>query len=530
MKSIYDQFKNAAERYPDHLALRFEQKTWSYSSLLGEIQKTAAKLVALGIQSRDVVAVSLPNCPEAVFLFYAISEIGAVSFNLHPLTPAATLEKEMEESHSHILFTLSLNEKEIRAGLSPEKKIIAVNPYQGVSLSKSLAFHFASKKAKGVLAFSRLAKSPSLPVVTVKEEDDAVYLNTGGTSGEPKIVRLSNHAINALACKGYPLIGGDLEAIKMLTAIPLFHGFGLTMGVHTPLSNGASSVLMLKFNTKEAIGYLKKGQATCIIGVPALYNALLSRDAFYGDWLQKQIIAFVGGDCVPDVLLNRWNETMEKYHSSARLYEGYGLTEAVNVANVNYAHNVKEGSIGKPLPGLKEIIIDPQTKQILPPGQSGEILIAGDTLMSGYLNDEDLTQQSFLTLEGTRYFMSQDYGYLDDEGYLYFRQRMRRIVKVKGESLCPSDLEEIALQDERIYDAYCYGYQSEKEGHVLRLAVVLRRGDHPAKAEAVEQDLKIAIAKKLPPVYQPDKIIFLTKLPRTPIGKIDDKSLTDLLK
>ena len=147
------------------------------------------------------------------------------------------------------------------------------------------------------------------------------------------------------------------------------------------LSIGGCTVLMLKFKTKEAIKILKKGYATCIIGVPALFNALLSRDAFYGPWLQRQNTAFVGGDAVPESLLTRWNSAMAKWGSSARLFQGYGLSETCAVSNVNYRGHAKVNTVGLPLPGLKEKIIDTETLQELKANQAGEICIAGNSIM-----------------------------------------------------------------------------------------------------------------------------------------------------
>ena len=154
------------------------------------------------------------------------------------------------------------------------------------------------------------------------------------------------------------------------------------MGAHTILSIGGCTILMMKFKTKDAIAILKKGYANCIIGVPALFNALLSRDAFYGPWLAGQNTSFVGGDAVPESLLDRWNDTMAKYGQRARLFEGYGLSETCAVANVNYRGHEKNGTVGQCLDGLKEIIIDTETLQPLPPNKLGEICISGNTVMT----------------------------------------------------------------------------------------------------------------------------------------------------
>jgi long-chain acyl-CoA synthetase len=528
--TLYEQLRASALAHPKDEAARFENKTWTYTAFLRQVDKAARKLERLGVKENDVIAVSLPNCPDALFLLYAINKVGAVSYNIHPLTPPAQMKGMLEKAKASMLFVLSLSADRYRKEIPLSFRLVAINPYRHVEFFKMLAVRLMSHSLKGISRYWMIRpvlKSHFVPA-NRKKEDDAVYLNTGGTNGEPKIVRLSNGAINTLAFEGYPLVGGDVRNIKMLTAIPLFHGFGLSMGAHTILSIGGSTILMMKFKTKDAIKLLKKGYATCIIGVPALYNALLSRDAFYGPWLQKQNTAFVGGDAVPDSLLERWNAAMEKYGSSARLYEGYGLSETCAVSNVNYRDHEKFGTVGEALPGLKEIIISTEDQHVLGPNEEGEILISGNSVMSGYLNAAP--EEGFLSLGGVKYLRTGDYGSLDEEGYLTYRQRLRRTVKVNGETLCPSDIESIALNDPDVYDAYAYAKDNARKGHVFRLAIVLRRGDHPADPELVKARLAKEIETKLVPSYQPEKIVVLTKIPHTPIGKIDNKAIEELEK
>jgi long-chain acyl-CoA synthetase len=526
--TLYEQLRQTVGRYPHYDAARFENKVWHYKAFLAQVDKAARKLRRLGVKEGDVIAVSLPNCPDALFLLYAINEVGAISYNIHPLTPPAQMKAMLEKSEAKMLFVLSLTASQYRKQIPLALRIVAINPYRHVSLHKMVAVRAMSHTLKGITRYwmvRPIRKNEFLPSIR-KKEDDAVYLNTGGTNGEPKIVRLSNAAINNLAYEGYPLVGGDVRNIRMLTAIPLFHGFGLSMGAHTMLSIGGCTVLMLKFKTKDAIKILKKGYATCIIGVPALFNALLSRDAFYGPWLKKQNTAFVGGDAVPESLLTRWNAAMDKWGSSARLFQGYGLSETCAVSNVNYRDHVKASTVGLALPGLQEKIIDTDSLKVLKPGQAGEICIAGNSIMSGYLNADE--KEGFIEIDGVKYLRTGDYGSLDEEGYLTYKQRLRRTVKINGETLCPSDVEAIALDDSDVYDAYCYAVDDVRKGHHFRLAIVLRRGDHPANPEAVKERILAKVKADLAPSYLPEKIIVMEKIPHTPIGKIDNKAIEDL--
>ncbi len=518
--SLYGQFHKAALEYPKNEAIRFENLLLTYEQLDKRIIETVKILKTLDIKHGDVISVSLPNCPLSIYLFYAINALGAISYNIHPLTKAKTIDKMMKETNSKVLFSLALNGKELESNLNKNIKIILINPYYKVNIIKYLYIKSKTNDIKSSILFEYIKKSKEkIEIYQPHENEDSVYLNTGGTNGDPKVVRLSNDAINYLALQGYDLIQGPKENIKMLTAIPLFHGFGLGMGVHTPLSHGASTVLMLKFNTKEAIKHIQKGYATVILGVPALFNALLSKKNFYGPFLKKQVISYIGGDNVPKSLIERWNKAMEDNGSDARLYEGYGLTETVTCCTVNTRYNrSKEGSIGRPLPGVTIKIRDIDTHEILKPYEKGEIIISGPTLMNGYLNSN--SDEVLFKMDGETYLSTKDYGYLDEDGYLFFKQRMRRIVKVNGESLCPSDVENIILKIDDIYEVYCYGAKDLKRGHCLRLAVSKKDESNISDSD-LEALIKEKISSTLTPNYLPDKVIFYKRLPHTPVGKID---------
>lgn len=528
-RSIYDQFHETAIRYPGHVCLRFENRKWSYRQVDRRIIKTARRLIGMGYGKGDVLAVAMPNCPDEVYLFYAISYIGAISYNIHPLTPAITMNGFLRRSGAKALFCLSTKAYDYRHGIDSSIRVIAINPYRHVSALKAIAARRLSRMGPGIDAYWRIHRAPKANKAVFDEREDAVYLNTGGTNGTPKIVRLSSLAINHIGANSFYLIGSDYRFFGMLTAIPLFHIFGLLMGVHVPLSIGASSCLMLKFNTKEAINHMKRGHTHVLIGVPALYNALLSRKSFYGPHLRKQVVAFVGGDSVPPSLIERWNKAIKDNGGTATLNIGYGLTEA-GVVIVSPVGHVKKGSIGTPLPGVKVKICDMNTHQEVPLGEPGEILIGGPSIMNGYLDSDDLNKEALLQIDGETYLSTKDYGYCDPDGFSFFKQRMRRIVKINGETLCPSDVEDAALSLDEVFDAYCYGVEDERKGHVFRLLIVKRR--HEDGAEYEDEKLRgivyDAIAESLPPAYKPDKIVFLPRLPRTPIGKIDTAELTKM--
>lgn len=520
---IYDLLEKTALNQPKEVALVFERARISYGSLLTRIQKDAERLAGLGLGEDDVIAINLPNCVEAVSLLYACDYLGAIAYFIHPLTPDEQLLGYLEKAKAKALFCLNIDAKRIASKV--KSRVIGVNPYSdGNPIMKLL-----SSLKSGVLGKKALARLRKKKAKRSDKPDLApsVYLNSGGTNGEPKVIMLSSFAIADLSSRGFDIIPiKDGRMAKMYTVIPLFHGFGLAMGVCTPLNAGGQVVLDLKFHPSKAIRRMKNGEATVIIGVPALYNALLNNPGFVGPAAKNLIAAFVGGDSVTGSLLNRFDEACEISGGHCRLFEGYGLTETVTVTNVNTAFASKPRTVGKPLKGIKELIVDPETLKPLEPNQKGEILISGPTLMNGYFGDEELTNKTFVEIEGKRYVRTRDLGSLDEEGYLTFYSRLRRVAKVKGVMVCPADLERVCLEDEAIYECYCYAKKDDELGEALHLALVKNRASSDS-SDAILERLFAKIEKQLPIYYRPRSAFFLDKLPRTNVGKVDDAAFKD---
>lgn len=521
--TLYDLVKKMIETKPNDEALVFEHKHYKFAQVGEGILNAARKLNALGVKKRDVVTVLLPNCPESVFIFYAVNAIGAISYLVHPLTPAATVKKLVERVNSKFVICLAdhaFSNKEVLPG---DVKVVAINPYADINIFKSLAFSRNSKKSKDVIDYSKIKGEPFEPYIQEQEREDAVYMNTGGTTGEMKIVRLSNEAINHIGYNSVDLVRDKVPESKLLAALPFFHVFGLGMGLHVPMSMGGVACLMIKFSTKEAIKQIRKGNATIILGVPGLFNALLSKEKFYGPHLKKQVCGYLGGDVAPDGLVERWDEAMEKYGSSSRLYVGYGLTETSTACNVNtmYGRN-KKGSVGRPIGGVKNKIVDLETGKECPPNVLGEILIGGPSLMNGYFDDEKLTLDTmFLDENGEKWLHTKDYGYIDEDGYLFYKQRTRRIVKINGETLCPTDVEKVVGGLPFVFECFCHGVEHEKKGQSFRLIVVLKRSKNKIPQDDAKAKIEEAIRSSLLPAYFPKEILFVDKLPHTPLAKID---------
>lgn len=526
-KSLYEIVRDTSMMYPHNPALYYENKLIKYKKFIKEVDKLAAFLHYIKVEIGDIVTVCLPNIPDAVYALYAINKLGAICYEVHPKTPCIKMEQYLKKTNSKVLLVLDIFSYQY---LSLCEKlnltIITFNPFKGYNMIKSIYCECKSPK-KGVIKYHHQYKG-KVKSYQWSPNQTSVLLNSGGTSGEPKIIELSTLSINRLASNGTEILGiKDGSGVFMLAVLPMFHGFGLCMGIHATLMYGACASLMMKFHTKDTIKLINKNYLTIIIGVPAIFKALLKNPKFYTSKLKNITTAYVGGDFVSTDLVHEFNEVMKKYGSQARLYEGYGLTETVTVCSVNTNKFNRERSVGKAVTYAKIGIVDPLTNEFLGPNKDGEIVVSGDILMNGYFHDEELTKKTLKILsDNNKWVLTGDYGHLDEDNYLYFKQRLKRIVKVSGIIVCPSEIENVVSQLMDVHEVFATSTMHDKKDNMIVLFIV--KDYHSILSD---EELNKIINKKIKDevsVYAvPSKIIYLDALPKTEIGKIDGKKIED---
>ncbi len=529
--TLYGAVKSTAKTYPKNTALYYMGVNISYARLVEDIDAIAGWFASRGIKEGDVVTLCMPNIPQCVVCFYALSKLGAVAHMVHPLAPETQLSEYMDEVGSKMLVLPDIMAKKYPTHLAGEREVLLCSPAHYLGFVKRAIYGVSVRKeTSGLNEYASVSRYESAikhksDVTEFKDaEATAVYLHSGGTSGKPKTIELSSRSINALTATSHDILGvkkEQLDGISMLAVLPMFHGFGLAMGVHAALVVGGYDVLMPKFKTKETIKLIAKNKIKCMIGVPTLYRALLNRPEFDGEMLKNLLVAFVGGDYVPTQLLADFNERMAKNGSKALLLEGYGLTETVTVCSVNKLNEHKKGSIGKPILGVT--ITAFSDGKPLPPMEIGELCIAGDTLMNAYLNDTEGTKAVFFDYEGTTYVNSGDMGYVDEEGYVFFKSRVKRMAKVSGIPIFPSEIERLCMDTvDEVREACAAAVPDEKLGNAIVLFVTLN-----AQAEDIESKLCDLIEDKLSVYARPRKVVIVDAFPQTLVGKIDVNKLVE---
>jgi long-chain acyl-CoA synthetase len=527
--TLYLSLRDSTKAYSKRTALIYMNKKIRYKSLLEKVHRLSQGLISYGIKKDDVVSVCLPNIPSAVHLLYAINQIGAIANLIHPLMKYDQMKMIMEETGSRLLFTLDTNYQEFIPLINIGVRVIACSPVSGLNPLLILGYSLQNRtKLKGIKKIDKIKSFYGKTQLFSYDNDikkDAFYLHSGGTTGKPKVVALSSFSVNALAANGLDILQLDETENKyMLAVLPIFHGFGLCMGMHACLAFGAANTLMPKFHSDQVVKYLKKGQISFIIGVPILFEALLRNPSFNGPYLKNLHVAFVGGDFVAPSLIERFNDRMEANGSKARLYEGYGLTEVVTVCSVNTDAHHRKGSVGKLLPNIHMKVVDLETKKDLDFGQDGELYVKGETMMNGYRFLKDESEQPFVKDDhGDIWIATGDYGSLDQDGYVYFRQRLKRIIKVSGTNVFPNEIEGAVMDLGVVHECAAIAISDIKLGNAIKLFVVLDR--HYAN-QNIDKQICETIEKRCGIYAVPKEIVYRDSLPKTLVGKVDTKALS----
>lgn len=355
----------------------------------------------------------------------------------------------------------------------------------------------------------------------IEGERVAVYIHSGGTTGDIKTIKLSNQAIISLSNQLFSVSdtrkGNDFVPI----VLPMFHAYGFVANMHTALVQGYNGVVLPKFKAKLINKSMRKYNVTQLISVPLMISKMMKEKNFYGKHLQKLQTVYCGGDTVSEILQMQFNEAVKKCGGKAKLLAGYGLTETCSVVSVNTMKDYKFGSVGKALQGNKIEIWD-DFNNSLSCGQIGEIAIFGPTIMSGYLNCE---KSGITDKDGEKWIATGDLGYLDSEGFLFVVGRKKRLIKIASFNVFPSQIEELVLKLPFIDEA-CAFERMDNNKRIIKLVVSLKE-TQKSNCDIINE-LNQYCVNNLIKYAIPSEIVVLKNLPRTQIGKIDYLKITKM--
>lgn len=531
--TMFGAVKIAADTYPNDIALDFMGKTTTYSQMMKRIELVAGGLIKSGIKSGDRVTICMPNTPQAVICLYALNRIGAVANMVHPLSAQKNITFYLNVSKSKMILTLDMFYDKVKnaveeadtdatiivARIQEELPPILNGIYCVAANHKNMKY---PDRKKDILWKTLIGKGigVTLPLINYIENQTAVILYSGGTSGTPKGICLSDYNFNALAMQIAEIAGANLNnQCSFLSVMPIFHGFGLGIGIHAVLANGAKSILIPQFTKESYAKTVLKKKPNFIAGVPTIYEALITSNIFKGKDLSFLKGVFCGGDSLSPELKKRADQFLKEHGANIQIREGYGLTECVTASCVTPYDRHKVGSIGLPLRDTVYKIVEPNTFNELPLGCDGEIIISGPSLMIGYLDNEEETNKTIRTDEnGTRWLFTGDLGNIDRDGFVYFKQRIKRMIVTSGYNVYPIHIENVLEKHEDIDYCCVIGVKDLYKMQRVRAYIVLKK-DVP-QTEKEKDKIKEYCKEYLDRFEIPKEIIFKDELPRTLVGKV----------
>ena len=537
--SMYDMLKSVADKYPNNIAMDFMGRSTTYRQLLEHVERCAKALKTIGIRENDCVTIAMPNCPQAIAMFYAINMVGGIANMVHPLSSEKEIEFYLNESNSVTVITLDQFYHKIEAIRNNTNIVNVIIASIRDELSQPLKTGYMLTEGRTIRKipedapvirwqkFLNLSKSCFWRYkVERKPEDPAVILYSGGTTGTTKGIVLTNLNFNALSQQVIATNPMFRPGDHMLAAMPIFHGFGLGVCIHTMLTQGGRCVLVPRFTAKSYSKLITKYKCNFIAGVPTLYEALLRLPNMEKADLSSLKGVFSGGDSLTIELKKKFDKFLYDHKAVIQIREGYGTTECVTASCLTPPTMHREGSIGLPFPDTYYKIVTPGTDEELPYGEEGEILLAGPTVMREYLHHPEETAQTLRRhADGLTWVYTGDLGVMDADGFVYFRGRRKRMIITSGYNVYPAQLENILEAHEAVQRCCIIGVPDSYKMQKVKAFVMLKPG-FPA-TEETKQSILAHCRKNIAKYAMPYDIEFRENLPTTLVGKVAYRVLED---
>ena len=530
--SMMDAVTAVAEQYPDQAAYTFQGVKTTYRELVEQAHRVARAFAAAGVRKDDRVTVCLPNCPQAVLCFYGLNLIGAVATMIHPLSSVGEIAFYLRDSESKVAVTLDQfygKFQDVMKEQPLDKLIIAtigdaltpvLRAGYWLTQGRKLQVPEIVAPAEKWRTFLKNGDAYEQPyLVKRKAEEPAAILFSGGTTGVTKGILLSNLNFNALGLQTIAMATTFEPGQRMLAAMPMFHGFGLGVCIHTMLVAGGTCILVPRVSVESYAKLLKKEQPNYIAGVPTLYEGI-TRNPYMKDVnLACLRGVFSGGDSLSIELKKKFDLFLKEHGANVQVREGYGTTECVTASCLTPYDMYREGSIGLPFPDTYYKIVKVGTTDEVPYGEEGEICLTGPSMMMGYINQPEETANTMRThADGHIWIHTGDLGFMDEDGFVYFRQRIKRMIITSGYNVYPSQLENIIDAHEAVQMSCVIGVKDPYKMQKVKAFVVLKPGlvETPELMASIREHCSRHIAK----YAMPYEIEVRDSLPKTLVGKV----------
>ena len=537
-KSIYDYMVDEVGNDLDFTCLNYFNNRISYNDFFNSINTCARALREFGVKEGDIVTICMPNMPEAIYAFYACNKIGAVADIIHPLSSPEQIKFYLNESKSRYLFLVDFNYEKFKDVLTSTLvyKTILVSPKESMPFSLSIGYTLTrsikTKKPKlSDTSYMSWREFKRYGISNLREyhadvscSDLALILHSGGTTGTPKGIKISNYSFNAMAQQSGVNVIDVRPKDKILTILPIFHGFGLGICVHTPICLKVETILMPEYDANRFYKIWKYDKPNVILGVPTLWEGMMANKKFANVDMSQLKYIISGGDFLSIAAETRINNFLHSHGAKVNILKGYGMTESVAATCYTFPGTNEPGSIGIPMVGNTYKICEPETLKALPLGEEGEICVNGPTLMMGYLNNKKETDNVIKKhKDGKKWLHTGDLGYISPNGIVYYTGRLKRMIVVSGFNVYPSMIEQTISKHKAVNKVCVVGVPHPYKIHVPKAFVVLNDG--VSASARIKKEIKALCLKELDTHSVPKYIEFKKELPKTLYNKIDYKAL-----
>lgn len=540
--TIYEYLYENNKDYPSDIAINYLGRKISYKELFENIDKTAAAFLKAGVKEKEIVTVALPSIPEALYCVYALNKIGAVANMIHPLAGKEETLFYFNEVQSRIavIFDGAYAAIADDIGKSSVEKVIVASPADSLPVALRVGYKLKAKASvldgkvfQSWKAFIREGKGTPVKAVKKNCRELAIISHTGGTTGEPKGVMCSDYSINALI---YQIIR-NFEYRRQetcLVVLPPFVNYSLVESMMAVLYIGFKVVLVPKYDPMKLGEYITKYKPYVIFSIPAYWEALLKIEDIGSLDMSCLRYNIYGGEAMGEETEIAVNNVLRKCGARGLLLKGVGSTEMMAAATSTYEECNAIGSAGVPLVLVNCKIVDPETSDELPYDSEGEICFSGPTLMLGYYNNSEATDEIVRTDEhGTRWLHTGDLGYMDENGALYVTGRIKRIHMTKGNDgnitkIFPDRIEKAVYMHPAVDLCCVVGIPDQMRINYPKAFVVLK--EKGLDNNNITEEIRQICRENLPDYMVPDEIEYRDDLPRTPRGKIDYRALEEMAK
>lgn len=529
--SMYDYVKESAIKNEKRTAYTYYGLGVSYRGFLRRVDRIATALTQFNIVENECVTICMPNTPESIALIYAINKIGAIANIIHPLSSTKDIKRALDETNSGVLFcsdSSMQNARDIKV-----KHFILVPNSTSLIKFKQMIYNIKEsgnlKLGKNMISWSDFISYKTLddPYKKRKANDPAAIIYSGGTTGKPKGIILSNLNFNAMALQTMNVCDGLNPGSSVLAALPIFHVFGLALCIHTTLVCGMTAILVPKINTKKINSELKKYKPNIYPAVPSLLTMSLKGVDPGSSGLKDIKTVVVGGDYLSPQTKAEFEKFLKDHGSNGVVKVGYGLSEAsgfcCSTAPIEEKY-VQNGTLGVPNPDILVKAFEPNSDIEKSYNDVGEICVTGPTIFMGYINEDKETKNTLVKhTDGKIWLHTGDLGYIDKNGFVYYTSRLKRMIISNGYNIYPIELEEIIKKCKYVEDCTVVAVPHKIKSQTPKAVIVLKKDVEDTLA--VRSEIRKYCMDNIARYAIPTEFEYRKDIPKTAIGKVAYRDL-----